>query len=59
VSHEITGQINAYRKKFPHLKVFVCGGDSQSFDSLVKDHIFVVPNLVLFGLNAILNHNVE
>jgi len=59
ISHEITGQINAYRQKFPHLKVFVCGGDSQSFDSLVKDHIFVVPNLVLYGLNAILNHNVE
>ena len=59
VQHEIVGQINAYQQEFPQLKVFVCGGDAQSFDSLVKDHIFVVQNLVLFGLNAILNHNVE
>ncbi len=59
VGYEITGQIKAYQEKYPQIKVFVCGGDAQSFDSLVKDHIFVVPNLVLFGLNAILNHNVE
>lgn len=59
IRHEIVGQINAYLQEFSQLKVFVCGGDAQSFDSLVKDHIFVVPNLVLFGLNAILNHNVE
>lgn len=56
---EILGQIAAYQKKFSKIKVFVSGGDAQSFDSLAKDHIFVVPNLVLYGLNAILNHNVE
>ncbi|UZD21680.1 type III pantothenate kinase [Algoriphagus halophytocola] len=59
VEFEILGQIEAYRKKYPKIQVFVCGGDAQSFDSLAKDHIFVVPNLVLHGLNAILNHNVE
>ena len=36
----------------------ICGGDAESFESLVKDHIFVVPNLVLLGLNCILNHHV-
>ena len=59
ISHEILGQIKAYQEKYPQIEVFVCGGDAQSFESLVKDHIFVVPNLVLHGLNAILNHNVE
>lgn len=59
IEFEILGQIAAYQNKFSEIKVFVCGGDAQSFDSLAKDHIFVVPNLVLFGLNAILNHNVE
>jgi type III pantothenate kinase len=59
VDHEIIGQIKAYQEKYPQIEVFVCGGDAQSFDSLVKDHIFVVPNLVLHGLNTILNHNVE
>lgn len=59
VGYEVMGQIKAYQEKYPQIEVFVCGGDAQSFDSLLKDHIFVVPNLVLHGLNAILNHNVE
>ena len=56
---EMLGQIESYRLKFPEIRVFLCGGDAQSFVSMAKDHIFVVPNLVLFGLNCILNHNVE
>ncbi|HAH35499.1 MAG TPA: type III pantothenate kinase [Algoriphagus sp.] len=59
IYYEIIGQIQAFRAEFPEIKVFVCGGDAQSFESLAKDHIFVVPNLVLYGLNCILNHNVE
>lgn len=59
VEFEILGQIKKYEQKFPQIKVFVCGGDAQSFESLAKDHIFVVQNLVLHGLNCILNHNVE
>ena len=31
--------------------VIIYGGDAESFESLVKDHIFVVLNLVLLGLN--------
>lgn len=59
VEFEMIGQIESYRLKIPEIKVYICGGDSQSFESLAKDHIFVVPNLVLHGLNCILNHNVE
>lgn len=59
VEFELTGQIASYRLKIPEITVYICGGDSQSFESLAKDHIFVVPNLVLHGLNCILNHNVE
>lgn len=59
VEYEMKGQIEAYRLKIPEIRVYICGGDSQSFESLAKDHIFVVPNLVLHGLNCILNHNVE
>ncbi len=59
IEYELIGQIQAYQKEYPEIVVFVCGGDAQSFVSLVKDHIFVVPNLVLHGLNCILNHNVE
>lgn len=59
VRYEMEGFISAYRQKFPEISIYICGGDSQSFESLVKDHIFVVPNLVLHGLNCILNQNVE
>ncbi|NVJ87146.1 MAG: type III pantothenate kinase [Algoriphagus sp.] len=59
MAYEIQGHIEAHRQKFPDLQVFICGGDAQSFESLAKDHIFVVPNLVLRGLNCILNHNVK
>jgi type III pantothenate kinase len=59
VRFEMEGFISSYRQKFPKLSIYICGGDSHSFESLVKDHIFVVPNLVLHGLNCILNHNVE
>ncbi|MFC3880100.1 type III pantothenate kinase [Algoriphagus namhaensis] len=59
IVYEVMGQIDSYRQEFPEIKAFISGGDSHFFDSLAKDHIFVVPNLVLVGLNCILNHNVE
>ena len=59
IKFEMEGFISSYRQKFPEISIYICGGDSHSFESLVKDHIFVVPNLVLHGLNCILNHNVE
>ena len=59
VKFEIEGFIRSASLKFPEISIYICGGDSQSFESLAKDHIFVVPNLVLHGLNCILNHNVE
>jgi len=59
MAYEIEGQIRHYLAENPDLQVFICGGDSQIFDSLAKAHIFVVPNLVLCGLNCILNHHVE
>ena len=59
VKFEIEGFIRTASLKFPEISIYICGGDSHSFESLAKDHIFVVPNLVLHGLNCILNHNVE
>ena len=58
IRFEMEGFITAYREKFPEISVYLCGGDAESFDSFAKDHIFVVPNLVLLGLNCILNHHV-
>lgn len=59
VHHEIAGMISRFFQQYPGLKVFICGGDAKYFESLTKDHIFVIPNLVLYGLNRILTYNVK
>lgn len=56
---EIRKQSQAYIKKNFEIEVFYNGYHVQSFDSLAKDLIFVVPNLIPYGLNSILNNNVE
>ncbi|QDH78666.1 type III pantothenate kinase [Echinicola soli] len=59
VYFEMEGIISQYRSHYQDLKVFICGGDAKFFESLTKDYIFVIPNLVLHGLNRILNYNVN
>jgi type III pantothenate kinase len=59
IAEEIKGTIDKYQQDFNPLKVFICGGDAEIFESLIKDHIFVIPNLVLYGLDRILTYNVE
>lgn len=56
---EIEGTIGRYETKFPGLKVILCGGDAGFFENQLKATIFAVPDLVLFGLNSILIHNVN
>jgi type III pantothenate kinase len=55
---EITGIIDRYRKKYEGLRVILCGGDSLFFENQLKASIFASPELVLVGLNSILNYNV-
>lgn len=59
VKFEIEGIIAHYKKQHKHLRVFICGGDAKFFESLTKDYIFVIPNLILHGLNRILTYNVN
>lgn len=59
IKHEILGVISQYLSEHTGLKVFICGGDAKFFESLTKGHIFVIPNLVLHGLNRILIYNVN
>ena len=54
---EIAGLIRQYQKEHPNLKVIICGGDALYFDKIIELNIFVLPNLVLEGLNAILRFN--
>jgi type III pantothenate kinase len=54
---ELAGFIRQYLKDYPELKVIICGGDANYFDKMIELNIFVLPNLVLDGLNAILKFN--
>jgi type III pantothenate kinase len=55
---EIESTILRYRKISPQLEVILCGGDAKTFENKLKGTIFVVSELVLFGLNEILRYNV-
>lgn len=55
---EIDGMIDKYREKYPDLKVIAGGGDIFFFDKKLKNRIFATENLVLRGLNEILNYNI-
>ena len=55
--HEITGFLREYKKKYANLTVIICGGNAIYFDKIREFNIFVLPNLVLEGLNAILRFN--
>lgn len=56
---EVTGMIENYRKEFPGLRIIITGGDATFFESKIKESIFVVPDLVLYGLNRILEYNLK
>ena len=57
--YEMDGYIDELRKKYPALYVFLTGGHSFYFEKRLKNTIFAVSNLVLIGLNRILEYNVE
>ncbi len=54
---EVEGAIAAYTQAHPGLAVVITGGDAGFFELHLKSRIFARPNLVLEGLNAILNYN--
>ncbi len=56
---EMEGFIETYRNMFGNLNVILTGGDSKYFANGLKTKIFVNQNLVLIGLNKILNYNVQ
>ncbi len=56
---EIQGLIERYRTIRPDLEVVICGGDAPFFETSLNLSIFAVPELVLTGLNRILQHNLQ
>ena len=55
--HEIDGLIQHLSDTYPSLKTVITGGDAEFFARKLKNPIFVHPNLVLIGLNRILENN--
>ncbi len=56
---EMEGIIQWAHHNFYDLNVILTGGDVDFFASYLKNKIFVQPNLVLIGLNKILEYNVR
>ena len=56
---EVTSFMEKCRRRFSPVKVVFTGGDADFFVKNIKTKIFANPNLVLIGLNKILQHNVE
>jgi type III pantothenate kinase len=57
IVYEIEGYIEALKKNYGDIFVFLTGGHSFYFENRLKSHIFADANLVLFGLNRILEYN--
>jgi len=61
VQHGIALELDAYiektQKEYPNIKTILTGGDADFFATYTKNIIFVHPNLVLYGLNRILEYD--
>ncbi|MDZ7896476.1 MAG: type III pantothenate kinase [Arcicella sp.] len=56
---EINGFVDEYGKVLTNINVIFCGGDATYFANRIKNPNFVIPELVLIGLNRILEYNVK
>lgn len=55
--HEINGMAAAYQQKYKGLKILLSGGDAPYFEKRLNFSTFARPNLVLSGLNQIIQFN--
>ena len=56
---EIEGYISRFDEKYTDLRIIFTGGNGNFFANQVKNPIFATYNLVVFGLNRILEYNAE
>ena len=56
---EIQGIIYHFERLYEDLHIILCGGDAFYFEKSLKGTIFAHPKLVLYGLNRILQYNVQ
>lgn len=58
IIYEIEGYINRFSKEFSNLRIIFTGGDGDYFARRINHPVFVTSNLVVYGLNKILEYNV-
>jgi len=56
---EIDGMIERYNARYENLQVLITGGDSDYLCKQLKNRFFANQNILLQGLNTILNFNLE
>lgn len=59
VISEISGMIQQYQQVYPSLQVILSGGDAVFLEKRLKNRIFAFPNIVIIGLNQILEYNLQ
>ena len=57
IRHEIMGYIHQQNQLHDSLKIVFCSEKIMHFDKVIKNEIFARPNLVLEGLNYIIQHH--
>lgn len=57
ITEEIRGVIALYQQRYNALAILITGGDHELLHNNLKINIFAAPNLVLTGLNEILDYN--
>ncbi len=56
--YEIDGLIESWMQKIRFFNVILSGGDGIFFDKKLKNRIFALDNIVLYGLNVMIQYNV-
>ncbi len=56
---EIDGMIKEFESQYPDFNAILTGGDAPYFAAKIKSKIFADPDLLVKGLNLILNYNVS
>ncbi len=59
IAAECNYLIEQYKEKYPLLKIILTGGSLKKIENTIKSEIITFPNLVISGLDLILNHNVK
>ena len=57
ITGEIEYMVSQFLLKSPDLKIIITGGGAKTFESRIKADIFVALEIVLFGLNRVLDYN--